>query len=201
MLGIAWQWQAELYGGISSRLSGGSRCSRRTIGRALLDPEPASAVAGGAQARKPADPGLESGAARGEVTEAGYLGAARAGPRSPPSPARSPAPAATDLPSSASARENCHEPESPPAQGRCAIYTRKSTEEGLEQAFNSLDAQREACEAYILSQKHEGWTTLPRAYDDGGFSGGSMDRPGLRRLLADVEAGGSMSWWSTRSIG
>jgi site-specific DNA recombinase len=76
-----------------------------------------------------------------------------------------------------------------PTQGRCAIYTRKSTEEGLEQAFNSLDAQREACEAYILSQKHEGWTPLPRAYDDGGFSGGSMDRPGLRQLLADVEAG------------
>ena len=77
----------------------------------------------------------------------------------------------------------------PLRQGRCAIYTRKSTEEGLEQAFNSLDAQREACEAYILSQKHEGWTTLPCAYDDGGFSGGSMDRPGLRQLLADVEAG------------
>ena len=79
---------------------------------------------------------------------------------------------------------------SPPPQRRCAIYTRKSTDEGLEQAFNSLDAQREACEAYILSQKHEGWTTLPRGYDDGGFSGGSMDRPGLRQLLADVAAGG-----------
>ncbi len=78
---------------------------------------------------------------------------------------------------------------SPSHQGRCAIYTRKSTEEGLEQAFNSLDAQREACAAYILSQKHEGWTALPHAYDDGGFSGGSMDRPGLRQLLADVEAG------------
>jgi site-specific DNA recombinase len=77
----------------------------------------------------------------------------------------------------------------PPRQGRCAIYTRKSTEEGLEQAFNSLDAQREACEAYILSQKHEGWTTLPHPYDDGGFSGGSMDRPGLSQLLADVAAG------------
>ena len=75
-----------------------------------------------------------------------------------------------------------------PRQGRCAIYTRKSTDEGLEQAFNSLDAQREACAAYILSQKHEGWTTLTGSYDDGGFSGGSMDRPGLRQLLADVEA-------------
>ena len=78
---------------------------------------------------------------------------------------------------------------SPPPQRRCAIYTRKTTEEGLEQEFNSLDAQREACEAYILSQKHEGWTALPRRYDDGGFSGGSMDRPGLRQLLADVAAG------------
>jgi len=72
---------------------------------------------------------------------------------------------------------------------RCAIYTRKSTEEGLEQAFNSLDAQREACAAYVLSQQHEGWTLLPEVYDDGGFSGGNMDRPGLTRLLGDVEAG------------
>ncbi|UAK25269.1 recombinase family protein [Sphingomonas nostoxanthinifaciens] len=74
-------------------------------------------------------------------------------------------------------------------QVRCAIYTRKSTDEGLEQAFNSLDAQREACAAYILSQRHEGWTLLPDLYDDGGFSGGSMERPGLRQLLADVAAG------------
>ncbi len=72
---------------------------------------------------------------------------------------------------------------------RCAIYTRKSTEEGLEQDFNSLDAQREACAAYILSQKHEGWTELSGRYDDGGFSGGSMDRPGLTQLLQDVQAG------------
>ena len=72
---------------------------------------------------------------------------------------------------------------------RCAIYTRKSTEEGLEQSFNSLDAQREACSAYILSQRHEGWTELSDRYDDGGFSGGSMKRPGLQRLLTDVRAG------------
>lgn len=72
---------------------------------------------------------------------------------------------------------------------RCAIYTRKSTEEGLDMAFNSLDAQREACAAYALSQKSEGWTVLPALYDDGGFSGGSMDRPALTRLLADVQAG------------
>ncbi len=71
---------------------------------------------------------------------------------------------------------------------RCAIYTRKSTEEGLEQAFNSLDAQREACAAYIASQRHEGWTAVDTAYDDGGFSGGTMERPGLKRLLADVAA-------------
>lgn len=72
---------------------------------------------------------------------------------------------------------------------RCAIYTRKSTEEGLEQEFNSLDAQREACAAYILSQKHEGWMELSDRYDDGGYSGGTMDRPGLRQLLEDVRGG------------
>jgi site-specific DNA recombinase len=72
---------------------------------------------------------------------------------------------------------------------RCAIYTRKSSEEGLEQAFNSLDAQREACAAFILSQKHEGWTVLPTLYDDGGFSGGTMDRPALKLLLGDIVAG------------
>jgi DNA invertase Pin-like site-specific DNA recombinase len=72
---------------------------------------------------------------------------------------------------------------------RCAVYTRKSSEEGLEQSFNSLDAQREACEAYIKSQAHEGWRLIKTAYDDGGFSGGSMERPGLRQLLLDIEAG------------
>ena len=69
---------------------------------------------------------------------------------------------------------------------RCAIYTRKSSEEGLDQDFNSLDAQREACEAYILSQAGEGWTLLPARYDDGGYSGGSMERPALQRLLVDL---------------
>ncbi len=71
---------------------------------------------------------------------------------------------------------------------RCAIYTRKSSEEGLEQSFNSLDAQREACEAFILSQRQEGWRGLPARYDDGGYSGGTLDRPALKRLLEDVEA-------------
>lgn len=74
-------------------------------------------------------------------------------------------------------------------QIRCAIYTRKSTEEGLEQEFNSLDAQREAGEAYILSQQHEGWECSPDRYDDGGFTGANMDRPALKRLLADIESG------------
>jgi DNA invertase Pin-like site-specific DNA recombinase len=69
---------------------------------------------------------------------------------------------------------------------RCAIYTRKSSEEGLEQEFNSLDAQREACEAYVTSQKHEGWTVLPALYDDGAYSGGTMDRPALQRMLEDI---------------
>ena len=74
-------------------------------------------------------------------------------------------------------------------RARCAIYTRKSTEEGLDQSFNSLDAQREACAAYILSQRHEGWAELADRYDDGGFSGGSMERPAVQRLLEDVRAG------------
>ena len=76
-----------------------------------------------------------------------------------------------------------------PSTTRCAVYTRKSTDEGLEQSFNSLDAQREACQAYILSQRHEGWALVRDSYDDGGFSGGNMDRPGLHRLLEDVKAG------------
>lgn len=71
----------------------------------------------------------------------------------------------------------------------CAIYTRKSSDEGLEQSFNSLDAQREACEAFIKSQKHEGWHLLSTAYDDGGYSGGSMERPSLQKLMGDVQAG------------
>ncbi|HEU4475216.1 MAG TPA: recombinase family protein [Methyloceanibacter sp.] len=72
---------------------------------------------------------------------------------------------------------------------RCAIYTRKSSDEGLEQAFNSLDAQREACAAYVASQKGQGWRLLPHRYDDGGVSGGTLERPGLHRLLSDIEAG------------
>jgi site-specific DNA recombinase len=71
---------------------------------------------------------------------------------------------------------------------RCAIYTRKSSEEGLEQEFNSLDAQREACGSYVRSQKHEGWRALPQVYDDPGYSGGNMERPALQRLLADIVA-------------
>ncbi|NMA96532.1 MAG: recombinase family protein [Phyllobacteriaceae bacterium] len=81
-----------------------------------------------------------------------------------------------------------------PSQGRrsklrCAVYTRKSSEEGLEQSFNSLHAQRDACEAFVASQLHEGWRLLPAAYDDGGLSGGSMERPALKRLLEDVRSG------------
>lgn len=76
----------------------------------------------------------------------------------------------------------------PPVK-RCAVYTRKSSEEGLEQDFNSLDAQREACLAYVTSQKAEGWTVVKAAYDDGGFSGGNMERPGLQKLLEDISTG------------
>ncbi len=72
---------------------------------------------------------------------------------------------------------------------RCAIYTRKSTEEGLQQEFNTLDAQRESAEAFIAAQKHEGWVCLPDRYDDGGFTGGNLDRPAVTRLMKDIEAG------------
>ncbi|HEX4613756.1 MAG TPA: recombinase family protein, partial [Urbifossiella sp.] len=88
-------------------------------------------------------------------------------------------------------RKASHTPAARPAVRlvRCAIYTRKSTEEGLEQEFNSLDAQREAAEAYVRSQAGDGWAAVPDRYDDGGFTGGNTDRPGLRRLMADIEAG------------
>lgn len=76
-----------------------------------------------------------------------------------------------------------------PRRQRCAVYTRKSSEEGLEQEFNSLDAQREACEAFVASQRAEGWVLIRDRYDDGGYSGGTLERPGLQRLMADIEAG------------
>src|SRR3954447_2023172 len=78
---------------------------------------------------------------------------------------------------------------SPLQKLRCAVYTRKSTEEGLEMEFNTLDAQRESCEAYVASQRAEGWLLVPDRYDDGGFSGGTLERPALKRLLSDIEAG------------
>jgi site-specific DNA recombinase len=80
-------------------------------------------------------------------------------------------------------------PQGDPSRKHCAIYTRKSSEEGLEQEFNSLQAQSEACEAYIRSQRHEGWVLSKTRYDDGGFSGGNMERPALQRLLADIRGG------------
>jgi len=80
-------------------------------------------------------------------------------------------------------------PTAPATPVRCAVYTRKSSEEGLQQQFNSLDAQREAAQAFIHSQAHEGWTCLPQRYDDGGFTGSNVERPALQRLLADIEAG------------
>src|ERR1700712_780106 len=76
-----------------------------------------------------------------------------------------------------------------PRPKRCAVYTRKSTEHNLDLAFNSLDAQREACEAYIKSQAHEGWRLVPAFYDDGGISGASLDRPAIQKLLAEIQAG------------
>jgi len=84
---------------------------------------------------------------------------------------------------------------------RCAVYTRKSTEHNLDLAFTSLDAQREACEAYIRSQAGEGWRLVPEHYDDGGLSGASLDRPPCRRSWPRCGRAGSMSSWSTRSTG
>ena len=84
---------------------------------------------------------------------------------------------------------NQKSPRARPARVRCAVYTRKSTDEGLEREFNTLDAQREAAQNYVASQKQEGWICLPDRYDDGGFSGGNMQRPALKRLLEDAAAG------------
>ena len=86
---------------------------------------------------------------------------------------------------------NMHSPVHKPVvrKLRCAVYTRKSSEEGLDMEFNSLDAQREACEAYVASQRPEGWVRVPDRYDDGGFSGGTLERPALKRLLKDIERG------------
>jgi site-specific DNA recombinase len=83
---------------------------------------------------------------------------------------------------------------------RCAIYTRKSTEEGLQQTFNTLDAQRDAAEAFIRSQRQEGWVVLPDKYDDGGFTGANMDRPALQKLLQDARDGVIDCVWSTKWI-
>ena len=92
-------------------------------------------------------------------------------------------------------------PRGDPSRKRCAIYTRKSSEEGLEQEFNSLAAQREACEAFIRSQRNEGWVLARTRYDDGGFSGGNMERPALQGLLTDIRAGRIEIVSSTRSTG
>jgi len=103
-------------------------------------------------------------------------------------------------------RNNNHGREKPGSRhqeptGRSAApsNTRKSTDEGLEQEFNSLDAQRESAEAYIASQRHEGWVCIPDRFDDGGFTGGNMERPALKRLFAGIESGESTAWWSTKS--
>src|SRR5215216_3277829 len=117
--------------------------------------------------------------------------AAKPLPAFPRSPLRSPASDGTDPGSSACGRQQGRRmPMASDAKPlRCAIYTRKSTEHGLEQEFSSLDAQREAAEAYIKSQAHEGWRLCPERYDDGGLSGGSLERPALQAHLAAVAQG------------
>src|SRR5271169_2222995 len=119
---------------------------------------------------------------------------ARSTAASPTWPGRSPAPAGTARLSSAcgrgtDARRRCAMTAVKAAIRWCAVYTRKSTDDGLEQEFNSLHAQREAAEAYIRSQQHEGWRLLAEKYDDGGYSGGNLERPALKRLMADIRAG------------
>ena len=91
--------------------------------------------------------------------------------------------------SSRDATEHPGDAKASPRPLRCAIYTRKSTEDGLNQPFNTLEAQREAGEAYILSQRHAGWTVVAARYDDGGYTGGNLNRPALEKLIADMEAG------------
>jgi len=91
--------------------------------------------------------------------------------------------------STSDSAEHASEAKTSPRPLRCAIYTRKSTEDGLNQPFNTLEAQREAAEAYILSQRHAGWTVIAERYDDGGYTGGNLDRPALQKLLADMEGG------------
>src|SRR5258708_9090127 len=116
---------------------------------------------------------------------------ARGSPACPKSPPRSPAPIGTARGSSdCGLRRTRWAPMAgEPKLLRCAIYTRKSTEHGLELEFNSLDAQRDACEAYIKSQASQGWKALPQHYDDPAYSGGNLERPALKKLLADLEAG------------
>ena len=193
MLGLAWKWQADVHGGLSRRLE--RRLAALEAGfrrRGAVD------VVGGKHAGAPSllpgarlDQGVEEPAARGHrhrdrlslaEPQLGVALGHRPGNHRQPSQRPGllrPARRRCGMSRGRSSRKAI----------RCAIYTRKSTEEGLEQDFNSLDAQREACAAYILSQKHEGWTALSARYDDGGYSGGSMDRPALRQLLADIEAG------------
>ena len=89
--------------------------------------------------------------------------------------------------------EHAGEAKTSPRPLRCAIYTRKSTEDGLNQPFNTLEAQREAAEAYILSQRHAGWTVVAERYDDGGYTGGNLDRPALQKLITDMEPDGSIA--------
>src|SRR5882724_10447299 len=91
--------------------------------------------------------------------------------------------------STSDSAEHAGEAKSSPRPLRCATYTRKSTEDGLNQPFNTLGAQREAAEAYILSQRHAGWTVIAERYDDGGYTGGNLDRPALQKLITDMEGG------------
>ena len=181
MLGIAWTVAGRGRGRLLQAARAAARDARGGLpARRRTEAERAWTFPTAAPARRPADPDLEDRAARGAGRrERLSLGRPELGlalvhrPRDHRHPPQRPGLLRPARPGSAVTP-------SPARPMRCAIYTRVSSDEGLEQAFNSLDAQREACAAYILSQKHEGWSTLPARYDDGGFSGGSMDRPALQ---------------------
>jgi DNA invertase Pin-like site-specific DNA recombinase len=188
--GIAWTPQEQVHGGLSAaaarKLANAARQIERWGGCQL--PQSRSGRAAALPVTGMAAPTMCSCWTMAIPIASGTTA------RSPPLLARSPAslgpvPASPGLPEGGRTPMRRNAKSAPTGRIRCAIYTRKSTEEGLDQDFNSLDAQREACTSYINSQRHEGWTLLPHLYDDGGFSGGNMERPGLQRLLAEVKAG------------
>jgi len=172
-LTLAWRIQALAYGGLKLE-------ARRQLKRTGAIEAEGLALGVGARLRRE----WKGKLVEVEVEQRGFAGMTPSIPACRPPPPPSPARAGMALGSSA-----CGAPAMKAPLRRCALYTRKSSEEGLDQEFNSLDAQREAAEAYVKSQASEGWRAIPTRYDDGGYSGGSMQRPALARIMADIAAG------------